>query len=161
MVSRLQHDMFRSFVFVSCVWRVAVVCSVICYLLDRGIMMGWTVSKEFGRKLVDEVSDRFSIKCVVQMGDGSTDHSQALISTTWSLRQFESHVILQALCKTRFPHQNINNLNPDCMTSGTWIMILTYLSPHLHSIVLHLWNLFTFMQKKIFSQMPHAARVWT
>jgi hypothetical protein len=42
--------------------------------------MGWTVSKKFGRKLVDEVSDLFVIKSVVQMVDGSsrgtgTDHS--------------------------------------------------------------------------------------
>jgi hypothetical protein len=34
--------------------------------------MGWTVSKVFDCKLVDEVSDGFSVKCVVQMGDGST-----------------------------------------------------------------------------------------
>jgi hypothetical protein len=42
--------------------------------------MGWTVSKNVGRKLVDEVSDVFSVKGVVQMGDGSipgigTSHS--------------------------------------------------------------------------------------
>jgi hypothetical protein len=42
--------------------------------------MGWTFSKQFGRKLIDEVSDGFNIKGVVQMGVGSTavidtDHS--------------------------------------------------------------------------------------
>ena len=42
--------------------------------------MGWTVSKQFGRKLVDLVSGGLNIKGVVQMGDGSTavigtDHS--------------------------------------------------------------------------------------
>jgi hypothetical protein len=42
--------------------------------------MGWTVNKTFGLKLVEEVSDGFNIKGVVQMGDGSTpgistDHS--------------------------------------------------------------------------------------
>jgi hypothetical protein len=42
--------------------------------------MGWRVSKKLSCKLVDEVSDGFSIKGVVQMGDGSTpaigiDHS--------------------------------------------------------------------------------------
>jgi hypothetical protein len=42
--------------------------------------MGWIVSKNFGRKLVDEVSDGFNIKGVVQMGDGST----ALIVTDYS-----------------------------------------------------------------------------
>jgi hypothetical protein len=52
-------------------------------LLDQGVRMGWTVSKAFGRKLVDEVSDGFSIMGVAQMGDGGgggapgidTDHS--------------------------------------------------------------------------------------
>jgi hypothetical protein len=34
--------------------------------------MRWTVSKTSGRKLVDEVSDGFSINGVVPMGDGST-----------------------------------------------------------------------------------------
>jgi hypothetical protein len=34
--------------------------------------MGWAVSKTFGRKLMDEVSDGFDIKGVVQMGDGSS-----------------------------------------------------------------------------------------
>jgi hypothetical protein len=46
--------------------------------------MRWTVSKKFGRKLVDEVSDGFNIKGFMQMGDGSTpeivtDHLQALV----------------------------------------------------------------------------------
>ena len=36
-----------------------------------GVRMGWTFSKTFGRKLVDEVSDGFNIKGVVQMGDES------------------------------------------------------------------------------------------
>jgi hypothetical protein len=34
--------------------------------------MGWTVSKTFGRKLVDVVSDGFDIKGAVHMGDGIT-----------------------------------------------------------------------------------------
>ena len=34
--------------------------------------MVWTVSKTFGRKLVDEVSDEFNIKGVVRKGDGSS-----------------------------------------------------------------------------------------
>jgi hypothetical protein len=34
--------------------------------------MGWTDSKTYDRKLVDEVSDRFDIKDVVQMVYGST-----------------------------------------------------------------------------------------
>ena len=34
--------------------------------------MGWTVSKNFDRKLVDEVTVRFDIKGAVQMGDGSS-----------------------------------------------------------------------------------------
>jgi hypothetical protein len=34
--------------------------------------MGWTFSKTFDHKLVDEVSDRFHIKGVLQMGDGGT-----------------------------------------------------------------------------------------
>jgi hypothetical protein len=62
MVSWLQQDTFRSFMFVGCVYRVQV-------LLDQGVRMGWTVSKTFGSKLVDEVSDGFNIKGVVQMGD--------------------------------------------------------------------------------------------
>jgi hypothetical protein len=42
--------------------------------------MRWTFSRKFGRKLVDEVSDGFSNKGVVQIGHGSapgivTDHS--------------------------------------------------------------------------------------
>jgi hypothetical protein len=42
--------------------------------------MEWTGSITFGCKMVDEVSNRFDIKAVVQMGDGSspgidTDHS--------------------------------------------------------------------------------------
>jgi hypothetical protein len=46
--------------------------------------MGWIFSKTLGRKLVDKVSDGFSIKGVVQMGDGSTpgiviDHSSTLV----------------------------------------------------------------------------------
>jgi hypothetical protein len=49
-------------------------------MLDQEVRMGWTVSKTFGLKLKDEVSDRFNIKGVVQMGDVSTsaivtDHS--------------------------------------------------------------------------------------
>jgi hypothetical protein len=34
--------------------------------------MGWTVSKTFGRKFMDEVSDGFDIKDVVQIGDGNS-----------------------------------------------------------------------------------------
>jgi hypothetical protein len=34
--------------------------------------MGWAVSKKFGRKVVDEVSDGCNIKGVVRMGDGCT-----------------------------------------------------------------------------------------
>jgi hypothetical protein len=34
--------------------------------------MGCTVNKKFGRKLVDEFSDKFNIQDVVQMGDGSS-----------------------------------------------------------------------------------------
>ena len=39
-------------------------------LLDWGIRMGWTVSRKFGRKLVDEISDGFDIKGIVEMGGG-------------------------------------------------------------------------------------------
>jgi hypothetical protein len=34
--------------------------------------MGWTVSKKFGGKLADEISDGSNTKSVVQRGDGST-----------------------------------------------------------------------------------------
>jgi hypothetical protein len=45
-----------------------------------GVRMAWTVIKNFGRKLMHEVSDGFDIKGVVQMADESTprtvtDHS--------------------------------------------------------------------------------------
>jgi hypothetical protein len=71
--------MFRSFIFVGFVQRVQVGESIISDLLDQGIRMGWTFSKQFYRKLVDEISNRFDIKGVVQMEDGSspgigTDH---------------------------------------------------------------------------------------
>jgi hypothetical protein len=60
--------MFRPFMFVNFVRIVQVVQSAISDLLDRG----WTVSKNTGRKLVDEASDGFYTKGVAQMGDRRT-----------------------------------------------------------------------------------------
>ena len=39
-------------------------------LVDQEVRMGWTFSRKFGRKLVDEISDGFDIKGIVQMGGG-------------------------------------------------------------------------------------------
>jgi hypothetical protein len=46
--------------------------------------MKWTFSQKFGRHVVNEVSKRFNIMGVVQMGDGSSpgivsDNAQALV----------------------------------------------------------------------------------
>jgi hypothetical protein len=66
----LQPDTVWWFMFASFVWIVQVVHSVISDLLDQAVRVGWTVSKTFNRKLIDEVSDWFN-KEAVQMRDGS------------------------------------------------------------------------------------------
>jgi hypothetical protein len=51
-----------------------------CRFVGPEVRMGWKIIKLFGLTLVDDVSDGFNIKAVVQIGDGSapgigTDHS--------------------------------------------------------------------------------------
>jgi hypothetical protein len=53
-------------------------------VLDQRVKMRWAFSKKFGHQVVNEVSKRFNIKGVVQMGDGSSpgiisDDAQAVV----------------------------------------------------------------------------------
>jgi hypothetical protein len=70
--------------FVDFIYRVEVGQCIITYLLDQRVRMKWAFSKKFGRQMVNEVSKRFNIKGVVQMGEGSSpgivsDNAQALV----------------------------------------------------------------------------------
>ena len=56
MVSWLQQNVLRTFIFIFFIHRIQVVYGVISDLLNQGIRVGWTVSKKFGCESVDAVS---------------------------------------------------------------------------------------------------------